>query len=107
MGPKANTVGLILTLPGGMQISLSEAQIFLGMALDRKLKFHTQADCAYIKGMKWVQLFKCMAQGTRRLTAKLAHKLYTSMPIPAMLYAADVYITPLKMEENEDFSCTR
>lgn len=46
-------------------------------------------------------------RGTRGLTAKLARKLYTSMAIPAMLYAADVYITPLRMDDSEVSPCTR
>lgn len=100
MRPKANMIGPILNLPGGMHIPPSEAQVFLGMALDRKLKFHAQADHAYVKGMKWVQLFKRMSQGTRGLTAKLARKLYTSMAIPAMLYVADVYITPIQTDND-------
>ena len=88
-----NDLGPDLDLPGGI-VHPSASTKFLGVIVDGKLKFKQHAEYALAKGTKWLQQFGRLARPKNGIRAKHVLTLYKQMLIPAMLYAASVWITP-------------
>lgn len=81
--------------PGHPVIEPAKSYKFLGVHIDHRLSWQIQIDYALNKGLKWVTLFKRMAATRHGIPPKMARRLYFSIAIPAMLYAADVFLVPL------------
>ncbi|EPS96569.1 hypothetical protein FOMPIDRAFT_12670, partial [Fomitopsis schrenkii] len=67
---------------------------FLGVLVDNKLKFKPHVEYALAKGTKWIQQFGQLARPKNGLKARHILTLYKQMLLPAMLYAASVWIIP-------------
>ena len=89
----ADDLGPTLDLTAG-SVSPSRTAKFLGVLLDNKLKFKAHTEYALAKGTKWLQQFARLARPKHGLRAKHVSALYHQMLLPAMLYAASVWITP-------------
>ncbi|PSR77856.1 hypothetical protein PHLCEN_2v7677 [Hermanssonia centrifuga] len=62
--------------------------------VDHRLYWKEQVDHALNKGMKWVALFRRMAAVKKGVSPRMAKRLYFSIALPSMLYAADVFLIP-------------
>ena len=90
---KGDDLGPNLDLNAG-SISPSQTTKFLGVLLDNKLRFKGHAEYTLAKGTKWLQQFPRLARPKHGLKARHVRSLYQQMLLPAMLYAASVWITP-------------
>ncbi|GJF00314.1 RNA-directed DNA polymerase-like protein [Phanerochaete sordida] len=80
---------------GNAPIAASKSYKFLGVLVDHKLFWKEQTDRALNKGLQWVTLFRRMAGGRSGVGFKQLRQLYLSKAVPAMLYAADVFLVPI------------
>ena len=90
---RGNDLGPDLDLPGGT-VHPSSCTKFLGVLVDSKLNFKQHADYALAKGTTWLQQFGRLARPKNGLRAKHVLTLYKQMLLPAMLYAASVWLVP-------------
>jgi hypothetical protein len=73
----------------------SKSHKFLGIIIDKNLNFKEHVALALVKGMKYAMACNRMIRPTRGIHGKLMRRLYESVVIPKMLYAADVWCTRL------------
>ncbi|GBE89552.1 RNA-directed DNA polymerase from mobile element jockey [Sparassis crispa] len=73
-----------------------EAHKFLGVTIDRRLRFHQQVAGALAKGFAWVQQFRRLARTSGGIPFSHMRRLYLSIAVPRILYAADVFLVPLR-----------
>ncbi|GBE90127.1 RNA-directed DNA polymerase from mobile element jockey [Sparassis crispa] len=69
---------------------------FLGVIIDRHLRFHEQCAGALAKGTAWIQQFRRLARASGGIPFSHMRRLYLSIAVPCMLYAADVFLTPVR-----------
>jgi ribonuclease HI len=70
-----------------------KAYRFLGVMFDPKLKWSAQQDRAARAAEGWINLVRRLARTSTGISAKAMRKLYTSIAVPKMAYAADVWYT--------------
>jgi ribonuclease HI/endonuclease/exonuclease/phosphatase family metal-dependent hydrolase len=63
---------------------------FLGVRIDRELRWKAQADRMVAKGQAWVAQIHRIARVTRGVSPLLIRQLYLAVAIPRIFYAADV-----------------
>jgi hypothetical protein len=78
------------------RIPSKETARFLGVIVDNKLNWKAQCTAALAKGQDWLIQFGRLARASRGITAKYTRQLYLSIAIPRILYAADIFLTPLQ-----------
>jgi ribonuclease HI len=83
-----------LTL-GGTTIQPSKSTKFLGVILDEELRWNEQAKYAVGRASKYALLFRRLTRQSTGLKQDFMGRLYTTVILPKMLYAADVWYTPL------------
>ncbi|GBE84774.1 RNA-directed DNA polymerase from mobile element jockey [Sparassis crispa] len=69
---------------------------FLGVLLDHHLYFRKHTAYALTKGMTWVQQFRRLAKAKSGIPYSYMRCLFISVTVPRMLYAADVFLTPMR-----------
>ena len=75
---------------------------FLGVIVDERLSWHHHINYAIGKGTAYtLQLYR-LATASKGLPLMLMCQLYTSVAIPKLLYAIDVWFTPLYTTDNND-----
>ena len=74
---------------------------YLGVIFDRNLNWKVQQAHAVEKGTKWTAQIRRLARPTWGITPKYARRLYTSVALPRMLYAIDVWYAPSSLEHSE------
>lgn len=67
----------------------------LGVHMDSKLKWQVQANTAQAKGLKYMLAAKHLSQGKRGVPGRLGVQLYTGVVVPKMLYAAEIWCSPI------------
>ncbi|OBZ69759.1 hypothetical protein A0H81_10502 [Grifola frondosa] len=75
----------------------SKSHKFLGVLLDHKLNFHEHVAYALAKGTSWVAQFQQLAKSRYGLNFGLVKRLYLAVAVPSMLYAVDIFLTPVRM----------
>ena len=85
--PKAKAT---LQLPQ-RQIEPSTSAKYLGVILDQNLTWKTHQAYAVEKGTKWAAQIRRIARPAWGITPKYARRLYISVALPRILYAADVW----------------
>ena len=93
---RAATLGPALKLSDGTSIPPSDHHRFLGVLLDNRLKFTQHVDLALAKGMRWVSLIGRLARARNGLAPAVLRRLYLTVAVPGMLYAADTFLTPVR-----------
>ncbi|KZP06899.1 hypothetical protein FIBSPDRAFT_689365, partial [Athelia psychrophila] len=83
-----------LTL-GGTVIEPQDSAKLLGVHLDRALKWKVQANAAHAKGMKYMMAARRLSQGKRGVPGCLGVQLYTGVVVLKMLYAAEIWCSPI------------
>jgi hypothetical protein len=79
---------------GRQRVPSVETAKFLGVIVDNKLNWKAQCAAALAKGHAWLIQFAWITRASKGATAKYVRKLYLSITIPRMLYAADIFLTP-------------
>ncbi|RDX45386.1 hypothetical protein OH76DRAFT_1357915, partial [Lentinus brumalis] len=92
---KSKSVGPSLILGTGSEVPATACHPFLGVLIDRQLRFHEQVARAYAKGSTWTAAIGRMARTRHGLSLPIVRRLYLAAAIPSMLYAVDTFITPL------------
>ncbi|KAG9220041.1 hypothetical protein CCMSSC00406_0007901 [Pleurotus cornucopiae] len=86
---------------GAYRVVSSEQVRFLGIWLDRELRWNQQGAAALAKGRDWISRFVRLARPSFGITAKYAGQLYKSIAVPRILYGAEIYLTPPKRQATE------
>ena len=81
---------------GNHCIPSAETAKFLGVVVNNKLNWKAQGATALAKGQSWIIQFTRMTRVSHGTTARYIHKLYLTIAVPRMLYAADIFLTPQK-----------
>ena len=68
---------------------------FLGIMLDQELRWKQQADSALARATKWTLAFQRPAKSFSGVNLRLMRQLYRAVAIPKILYAVDVWYTPI------------
>jgi hypothetical protein len=79
----------------GQEIKPSPTIKFLGLILDQELKFKAHADYAAAKGKFWITQTRRISKTAKGIRGHLSRQLYMAAAVPAMLYAASVWLTPI------------
>ncbi|EJD40645.1 hypothetical protein AURDEDRAFT_43148, partial [Auricularia subglabra TFB-10046 SS5] len=69
---------------------------FLGVHLDRHLNFKKHAAYAIKKGAQYVAQIRRVARTTKGVEGALIRRLYVAVAVPKMMYAADLWCTPIR-----------
>ena len=73
------------------QLEPSPSTKYLGIILDQNLNWKAQRAHAVEKGTKWASQIRRIARPAWGITPKYARRLYISIALPRILYAADVW----------------
>ena len=73
------------------EVTTTSSQKFLGVILDDELRFQKHAAYAIAKGKRWVSQVKRLSKVVRGMHGTYTRRLFYSVAIPSMLYAADVW----------------
>ena len=71
---------------------------YLRVFFDRNLNWKTQQEYAVRKGAKWAAQIRRLARPTWGITPKYAKRLFTSVALPRIMYAIDIWCTPTDSE---------
>jgi hypothetical protein len=74
-----------------IEVKSSASTKYLGVMFDRHLNWKHQREYTVGKGTKWATQIRRIARTTWGISPKHARKLYISVAIPRILYAADVW----------------
>ncbi|KAJ7138707.1 hypothetical protein C8R43DRAFT_893161 [Mycena crocata] len=83
--------GLVL---GQHTIKSSTSVKLLGIHLDRELRWQEQSSAALQKGHAWLTRCGRLVRASRGITANPMRRLYLGACVPAMLYGADLFLSP-------------
>ena len=83
---------------GDETVPAMDCHPFLGALIDRQLQFHQQVAWAHTKGLQWIVVIKRMAKSQHGLSMDVVQCLYLTVTVLSMLYAADVFLTPLRKD---------
>jgi ribonuclease HI len=68
---------------------------YLGVIFDQNLKWNAQLALVTEKGSKWSAQIRRAARPTWGITPKYARRLYISVALPKVMYAIDIWCTPI------------
>src|SRR5712671_6686298 len=71
---------------------------YLGIIFDQNLNWKAQHARAIGKGVTWTSQIRRLTRSTWGITPKHVRKLYISVAIPRILYAADVWCAPMDQD---------
>ncbi|CDO75057.1 hypothetical protein BN946_scf184757.g12 [Trametes cinnabarina] len=94
--PRRIGLGPPLTLSDGTVIPPAGHHRFLGVLVDQGLRFREHVAAAYAKGSTWTALLRRLANTRYGLSLAAVRRLYLSVALPSFLYAADVFLTPVR-----------
>jgi hypothetical protein len=68
--------------------------VFLGVRIDRELRWKEQGVRAIAKGQEWLARMGRLARVSRGVATPLLHRLYIAVALPRIMYAADIFLNP-------------
>lgn len=83
-----------------VKIEPAKSYKFLGVLLDGPLRYHDHVNYALAKGQAWIQRFRRLARPSQGIRGKMVRMLYLGVAVPSMLYAADIFLSPLQKGTN-------
>ena len=89
-----------LTL-GTREIAPSSSYKYLGVILDQELRFREHAAYALARGTKWTLQFCRLSKPKVGMLPRYARQLYKAVAVPKMLYAADIFLTPMQTQQGD------
>ncbi|CAA7269138.1 unnamed protein product [Cyclocybe aegerita] len=78
----------------GQRIKPSTHIKFLGVNIDQELQWKEQGVAVIAKGSDWLAQFQRIAKPAGGVSFKHMRQLYLSVAIPRILYTADIFMTP-------------
>ncbi|KAH8806568.1 hypothetical protein DL96DRAFT_1474288 [Flagelloscypha sp. PMI_526] len=78
----------------GQAIKNRKSITLLGVTIDEKMNWKEQEARAIGRGETWLLQFRRLAKVTRGVSAKYLRRIYISVLLPRLTYAADVWYTP-------------
>lgn len=84
----------------GFIIKPSTSHKFLGVILDDELRFNEHANYAYGKGVKYLGQTQRIAKQQKGISGKVAKMLYSSVVIPRVCYAMEIWCNPGVLDPN-------
>jgi hypothetical protein len=75
-------------------IKSKECAVFLGVRIDRELRWKEQGVHAIAKGQAWVAQMTRIAKVSRGVASSYLRRLYISVALPKIMYAADIFLNP-------------
>ncbi|EIW76032.1 hypothetical protein CONPUDRAFT_64937, partial [Coniophora puteana RWD-64-598 SS2] len=87
---------------GGQVIQPSPSHRFLGVIIDDQLRWREQAVHALVKGMTYVLACRQLTIASKGIRAPFICRLYISVVIPKLLYAADIWATSSLSQDLHD-----
>jgi hypothetical protein len=85
----------------GKEIKATPFHRFLGVLVDEDLRWHKHATYAIGKGTAYVLQLRRLSLSAKGIPLSLMRQLYTSVALPKMLYAVDLWIRPLYIGESD------
>ena len=82
----------------GHTIKPSKSTRYLGVLLDQELRFKEHSSYSLSKGTQWALQSRRLSKPSYGLPHKFARQLYTSIAMPKMMYAVDVWCGPVWKE---------
>ena len=89
-------LGPPLQLSNGTTITPTNHHRFLGVLMDQELKYKQHVAMAYAKGTRLIGLIRRLTTAHNGLTLPVVRRLYLSVVVPSMMYAADTFLTPAR-----------
>src|ERR1700723_3573891 len=83
----------------GVHINPSTSTKFLGVTFDQELRWTEQAKSALAKATKWTLMYRLLASQSSRINSKFMRRLYLAVAVPKLTYTADIWYTPIHLEE--------
>ncbi|KAF8835619.1 hypothetical protein BDN67DRAFT_912717, partial [Paxillus ammoniavirescens] len=80
----------------------SKTHRFLGVIIDYEPRWNAHATYAMGKGTAYVLQLRCLSLAAKGIPLKLMKQLYTTVAIPKMLYAVDVWLRPIYAGETDN-----
>ena len=80
----------------------SSSHRLLGLILDQELRFHHHIAHTIAKGTDWTLQLWRLAKPTQGLSHQYTCQLYLSVVVPKMVYAADIWYTPICHSEHNN-----
>jgi len=78
----------------GQRIESTTTVKFLGMHIDRELRWKEQVAAALGKGQYWLGQCSRIARPSRGVSGQYMRRLYLMVAKPRMLYGADIFLGP-------------
>ena len=82
-------------------VTASKSVKYLGVYLDQHLNWKEQEAHATKKGLTWAAQVRRMVRPDWGLTPKFARRMYISVALPRILYAADIWAPPSYKDKRE------
>ena len=89
----------------GMTIATVSTHKFLGVMLDQELRWGPQANYMVAKATKWTLTYRRLARPSMGIRPRLMQQLYNAVAVPKMVYAADVWYTPVYLCTGRERHC--
>lgn len=80
----------------GREIMPKTSHPFLGLVVDEELRFREHSAKVLAKGTAWVQQIGRLSKIAQGMTGQYARQLYLNVAVPQMLYAVDIFSTPIQ-----------
>ncbi|OJA18739.1 hypothetical protein AZE42_12536 [Rhizopogon vesiculosus] len=71
---------------------------FLGVIVDQGLRWNAQVDNALARGTAYILQLRRLSSSSKGLPMRLMRQLYQAVALPKMLYAADLWFSPILRE---------
>lgn len=89
-----------ITIDGHINTPVASTK-FLGLILDQNLTFKLHAEYAVKKGQFWINQTKRISKTVKGMQGTFSRGLYLSVCVPRMLYAASIWINPVRRTPNK------
>jgi hypothetical protein len=86
----------------GSVIQPTPTHRFLGVILDQELRWKPQVDNAIARGTAYVFQLRRLSTTAKGIPLRLMRQLYQAIAIPKMLYAADLWFSPVYREGTDE-----
>jgi hypothetical protein len=83
----------------GATIKLMNTHRFLGVLINEGLRWHKHISYTIGKGTAYVLQLCHLSLYSKEIPPALSRKLYTSVPLPKMLYTLDLWFKPIYTRE--------
>jgi ribonuclease HI len=91
----------------GHMVESRACATFLGVRIDRELRWKEQGAKAVAKGQEWVARMGRLARVSRGVATPHLRRLYIAVALPRMMYAADIFLNPGPRRKTKNNQVTR